>query len=1091
MKKITIFLFCFFFFSIQGFPQCPNADFSLGSFQYWTGSTGVNSYGNYSSVVNGIVQGATNSGPIDPGRQTLINAPGTDPNTGNNLSVLPPGGNSCARLGNMQYGGEAERLSYSLAVTASNCIFNYQYAVVLEDPGHTASEQPKFTIYVKDAAGNVVDPVCGIYEVTSAAGIPGFQNSSAYDDGETVRWKDWTTIGIDLSPYIGSNISIEFTTYDCAINQGAHFGYAYIACHCGALQLDQQCMGASSIVTAPPGFSTYSWSTGETTQSVTYTFPPHTNGEVVTCTCTSVQGCEVTLQTTLSIDPPVFTVTSPPPICAGQSATVTVTGTNNTYSWSTPPGGTGSSITVSPTTTTTYTVTATTAGGCSDTGEGTVTVNAMPVANAGPDVTICPSVSTTLDASGSTGSGTLTYAWNNGPTTITNTVTPSSTTTYTVTVTSNGCTAADDVIVTVVNNLNITATPATSNICSGSSATLTAAGATTYTWSPATGLSSTSDAVVTANPTTTTTYTVTGTSGGCTGTASVIVNVSGAAISATPTNPTICSGTSIAITASGAGLTSYTWSPATGLSATTGANVTANPTTTTTYTVTGTSAIGCSASTSVTVDVISVSATATSTDENCGHANGTATVTPTGNCTQAYTYSWNSFPVQNAQTAVNLNASTYTVTVYCGSCTATASVVINNLPGPSVAIINFTNTTCSLPNGGACAQASGGGGTYTYLWSNGQSSSCLTNVMAGTYFITVTDQDQCTAINTVTITDSPPPTVSITNIVPEDCGFGNGSLTASVTGGTPTYQYSWNTNPAQSSQAATGLSSGTYSVTVTDVNGCTASVFGNVPLVNGPSVSALSNPEYCDQMNGSASANATGGSGTYTYLWSNGQTTSNATNLAAGSYTVTISDGGCSASTSVNVMEIQGPDAGFSAHPKVLTIMEGPVSFLDNSTGNVVTWNWNLGDGSSALNEIDFTHPYPNIGTYVVTLIITDNNGCMDTVVDTIKVKDIYTFYIPNVFTPNNDEINDFFFPQGVNVDPNEFDMYIFDRWGNMVFHTTEWLVDFNRSAAWNGTEDNKGNYEDVLMDVYVYRILCKEMEGPKHEYIGRVTLIP
>lgn len=1068
MKKLLFLLFCLGLLATKGYSQCPNADFSSADFSYWTGSTGGNSGGNYSSIVPGIVNG----------RHTIISAPGTDPNTGGGLSLLPPGGTICARLGNDNTNYEAERLSYTMNVTSANCIFTYQYAVVLEDPSHPTAEQPKFTIYVKDASGNVVDPTCGIYEVSASGSIPGFNSNGS------IRWKDWTTVGVDLSAYISQPITIEFTTYDCA--QGAHFGYAYIACSCGSLQLSQQCMGTSSIVTAPAGFSTYAWSTGQNTQSVTYNFPPSVNGTVVTVTCTSVQGCSVQMQTTLSVNPPVFTVNTPAPICAGQSATISVTGSDS-YSWST--GATGTSTSVTPATTTTYTVTATTAGGCSDTDEITVTVNAIPVAAAGPDVTICPGGTATLDASGSTGTG-LSYNWSTGGTSSSINVTPASQTTYTVTVTSNGCTSTDNVVVNVVNNLTVTATPTSSSICSGASVPLTASGATNYTWTPSTGLSSTTGSNVTATPSASTTYTVTGDDAGCTGSATVTVNVNSVNISATPTNPNICNGGNVTLSASGSGLSTYTWAPATGLNTTSGSSVIASPTTNTTYTVTGSDAIGCSATASVTVNVITISATAVSTDENCGHANGTATVTPSGNCTQAYTYAWNSSPPQYNANAINLPAGSYTVTVNCGTCSTATSVTVNNLPGPSVAITSITNTTCSDPNGGATAQASGGGGTYSYQWSNSQSGPTLSGVYDGVYYVTVTDQDNCTATNTVTITDAPPPTATIVNIVPEDCGFGNGSLTANVSGGTPAYQYAWSTNPQQNSQIATNLASGTYMVTVTDNNGCTATTFANVPMINGPSASALSTPEYCDQANGTVTVTATGGSGIYTYTWSTSppQNTQTATNLPAGSYTVTVDDGGCTTATTVSLLNIPGPDAGFSVHPKVLTIMDGPVHFLDNSSGNIVNWSWDLGDGSTE-STTDFDHPYDGMGTYVITLIVTDNNGCLDTTVDTVKVKDIFTFYIPTAFTPNNDGFNDFFFPQGVNVDPNEFEMNIFDRWGNLIFHTTEWLT--NKSASWNGTEDNKGTYEDVLMDVYVYRIKVKELEGPKHEYIGRIALIP
>jgi gliding motility-associated-like protein len=1501
MKKLLLFLFCLVLFTSEGFTQCVNADFSSGSFLNWSGSTGdLGSAGDYTNIVAGFVTGTPNSLPSTTGQHTIMNAPGTDPNTGGGLSVIPPGGTSSCRLGNdLCYGCATEpsaaRMEYSLAVTASNCIFTYQYAVVLQDPSgsHSTTECPKFQIYVLNAAGNVIDPVCGVYEVTAGDGSSGYITntplSSICSTDANIIWKNWTTVGIDLSTYIGTTVRIQFTSFDCSL--GGHFGYAYISCSCGSLQLSQQCSGTSSIMTAPAGFASYSWSPGGfTTQTATYTIPPYTNGTPVTCTCTTLQGCTVTLNGTISVTPPVFNVVSPPAICAGQSATITVTGTD-TYTWSNPPGGTGNSITVSPGTTTTYTVTATTAGGCSATSTGTVNVNALPVANAGNDVTICPSASATLDASGSTGTG-LTYNWSGGlGTSPTVNVSPASTTTYTVTVTSNGCTASDAVTVTVANSLTVTATPATSTICSGGNVTLTGGGATNYTWSPAGGLNTTSGASVIASPTATTTYTVTGSSGGCTGTASATVTVNSVTISVSPINPTICSGGNVTLTATGTGLTSYMWSPAGGLNTTTGASVIASPTATTTYTVTGSDAGGCSATAVTTVNVITnpvatagsnspicegtalnltvtpaggtnynwsgpngfsstlqnptingatpaasgtysvtvtigggctatttttvtvnanpvptagsnspicegtslnltsspagaagynwsgpngysntvqnptiagalpnasgmytvtvtatggctatasinvtvnanpvpsagsnspicegsslnltsspagavsynwsgpngytnasqnptiagalptatgtytvtvtatggctatasttvtvnanpvptagsnspicegtplnltstpagaigynwngpngfsstsqnptitgalpaasgtytvtvtatggctatastivtvnsnptptagsnspicegtslnltaspggatsyiwsgpngfssaiqnpiltavvpaaagtytVTVTSTSgctatattnvvvnvsptlatteTDEHCNSGDGTATVTASGGSSGNYLYSWSSFPPQQTATAINLSANTYTVTVSDLGCTSSASVTVNNLAGPTAMITNFVNETCSYGNGSATVTASGGNPGYTYWWSNGQTAQTAVNLPANTYTVTVYDMYSCAVTTSVNITNSPPPVATISNIVPENCGFSNGSLTVSVNGGTPNYQYNWSTNPGQYTQTASGLPTGTYYVTVTDLNACTSTTSATVPQVAGPSATTITTPEFCYQSNGTAAVSVTGGTGNYTYIWSCAptQTTTTATGLPTGSYTVTVDDGGCSTVATAFVNFIDGPNAGFTAHPKVLTIMDGPVSFLDNSAGNIVLWDWNLGDGS--VNSIPaFDYDYNGMGTYVVTLIVTDNNGCVDTAVDTIKVKDIFTFYIPSAFTPNNDGYNDFFFPKGVNVDPNEFEMNIFDRWGNMVFHTNEWLED--HSASWNGTEDNSGNYNDVVMDVYVYRIKVKEIDGPKHEYIGRVALIP
>jgi gliding motility-associated-like protein len=108
-------------------------------------------------------------------------------------------------------------------------------------------------------------------------------------------------------------------------------------------------------------------------------------------------------------------------------------------------------------------------------------------------------------------------------------------------------------------------------------------------------------------------------------------------------------------------------------------------------------------------------------------------------------------------------------------------------------------------------------------------------------------------------------------------------------------------------------------------------------------------------------------------------------------------------------------------------------------------------------------------------------------------VVDIFTFYIPSAFTPNNDGFNDTWYPKGMNVDPNNFTEYIYDRWGNLIFQTNQWDVTNHRAKiGWNGTINNNGNYNNVVLDVYVYKIEVREFnDGPKHEYLGKVTLVP
>jgi gliding motility-associated-like protein len=1191
MKNIII-LLIFATISCKSFSQCSNADFSMGiTGGGWTGTTGTYALGVYTAT-GPMKIGITNSNSYaaDTGRQTLMTLPATDPETQNQLSVLPPGGGYSVRLGNPRTascdGGpvQEEQLSYTYLVTAANYIFTYQYAVVLHDPGnspgHTALTRPKFSIQVLNSQGALVDSTCGYYEVVAQQGNPGFNSCNPdpldlCDNTDQVVWKNWTSVSVDLSSYIGQNITIQFATRDCNPNEmpGKHFGYAYISCYCGIFSIIQQCVGTSDVVTAPAGYVSYQWTyintlgttTNITTTTNTLTINPVPNGQTITCVATSATGCSFTYTLPLAVSVPVFTPAAPS-ICQGGTANITVSGlAPYNYVWSN--GVSDSIISVSPTSSTTYTVTATAAGGCSSSGSVTVTVLNNPVVTVSPDTAICSAGSATLTASGAT-----TYTWapntglssTTGATVIAN---PTSDVTYTVTGISGSCSATNQVTVHIINNPVVTASPPVSTVCPTQSVTLTANGGTTYIWTPDIGLSATTGASVIATPPATQVYTVTGSFGGCTSSASVTVNIinnlpmtitpnssiciggsiplsaggatnyvwspatglsvtTGAMVMANPTittaytvtgtsngcsnaemvtvtvNPLpvitvvpplpLCPGASTPLQASGA--ITYIWSPSTGLSATIGAVVTANPTVTSTYRITGTDANGCTGSTTVTVTVAPITADASETDENCGQANGTATANGGGNCLQTFTYLWNTTPYQqNTRTAINLTAGTYTVTVSCGACIATASTTVHNLAGPSVAIINYANATCGYSNGGATALATGNNPPFIYKWSNSQSGNVLTQVIAGTYHVSVTDAVGCTAENSIVITDTPGPDVNVTGITTADCGLPDGASTINVTGGTPLYTFQWNSNPVQTTQNILNVPKGDYCVTVTDAIGCTTSICVIIGQKPGPTATVISQNEICNQADGTATAHAMGGAGSYTYLWSNGETDSIATGLTQGTYTVTVSDEGCSTSKSVTVLETSGPIAAFTANPQILTILDGPVFFWDNSTGNIVNWVWIYGDGTANGSGNYTSHPYPNIGTYIATLIITDKNGCKDTAIDTIIVRDIFTFYIPNSFTPNGDSYNDYFTPKGLNIDPNNYNEYIYDRWGNMVFQTNKWdSIKHQAGELWNGTVNNRGTFNDVVMDVYVYKIILREFNnGPEHEYVGRITIVP
>lgn len=332
----------------------------------------------------------------------------------------------------------------------------------------------------------------------------------------------------------------------------------------------------------------------------------------------------------------------------------------------------------------------------------------------------------------------------------------------------------------------------------------------------------------------------------------------------------ICSGSSLitGVTVSG-GIPaySYTWTN----SSDTTSQITVIPATSTVYTVTVTDLCTQTATADIAVSVITINAGIAATDATCGQANGTATASASGTCLQGLNYAWNTSPPQLTQTVSGLPAGSYTVTVSCNACTASASAVINNLGSPAVSIISSTGATCGMSDGTAEAAASGGTQPYTYLWNSNppQSGAVLQNVPIGNYVVTVSDANSCTASAPLTIAQSGGPVITIVT-TNEFCGNANGSAAATVSGGSGNYAYQWNTIPQQSGSAAIGLASGSYSVTVTD-GSCITSAACYIGNDNSLSASITVSPATLTLMDGPFHfSGSSTGSGISEWRWSFG-----------------------------------------------------------------------------------------------------------------------------------------------------------------------------------------------------------------------------
>jgi subtilisin-like proprotein convertase family protein/uncharacterized membrane protein len=461
------------------------------------------------------------------------------------------------------------------------------------------------------------------------------------------------------------------------------------------------------------------------------------------------------------------------------------------------------------------------------------------------NLTVPPATGTFTPTIVSQGWNTATGLTSTGATTATVTPTAAGTPCYTYSVTDNfGCTYNQVQCVTVNPNTPVNAGPDVT-ICQGASTTLTASGASTYNWNN--GLGAGNPKVV--SPAATTTYTVTGTSAaGCITTDQVTVTVVPPPTTTVSPNVTICNGASTTLTAGGA--TTYTWSPATGLSATTGATVTANPTTTQTYTVTGTTA-GCTSSATVTVTVNPLPTVNAGADQTvCQGTN--VTLAAIG----ATSYTWSGGVTQGVAFAAPVGATTtYTVTGTTAGCTNTDQVNVTVNPTP---VINAGPDVTVCASVSATLTASGG---TTYSWNTGATTAAITVAPAVTTTYTVTGTTAgCTATDAVTVTVAGSAAI---NAGPDVAICAGQSTTLNATGGVT---YSWNNGlGAGNGFSVSPTATTTYTVIGTDAGGCVGTDAMTVTVNPLPTVT-VNSPTVCAGTNATLTATP-GVAGTYSYAW--------------------------------------------------------------------------------------------------------------------------------------------------------------------------------------------------------------------------------
>ena len=421
-------------------------------------------------------------------------------------------------------------------------------------------------------------------------------------------------------------------------------------------------------------------------------------------------------------------------------------------------------------------------------------------------------------------------------------------------------------------------------------------------------------------------------------------------------------------------------------------------------TIDGTVCLAVEQSITITEPADALNPTVSSTDENGPTTgDGTATVNVLGG-TAPYTYLWSPGGA-TTQTITGLSAGNYTVTVTdANGCTAEASTTVNSGTCLELAVsVATTSVTCNDDSDGtAVATATGGSGSFTYLWSNDATTASIDGLSGGSYTIEITDTvTLCTVTATATINEPNELSsgIAVTNILCN--GNATGSLDLTVSGGTAPYTFLWSNSAT--TEDLFNLTAGTYSVTVTDVNGCesTNSATVSEPTLLTATLESIVNVSCFGNGDGTATVVATGGLPPYTYLWSDGQTTDVASELDIGTYSVTVTDAnGCevvSEAITISEPDLVTADAG---DDKIIDCDNLTVVLNGSSETNDVSYLWTTEDGHIVSGADTATPTVNAAGNYILT--VTGVAGCTET--DSVTVTDHIS--IVDVTVSGNEELS-------------------------------------------------------------------------------------
>jgi len=945
---------------------CSNLDFENGNFSGWTCQTGTN---------NGYPAGSwTGTAPV-ANRHVITNAAsGNDPYGGFPM-LAPNGGTFSVKLGNDDINYEAEQLIYTFNVQPQDTNFIYKYAVVFQDPGHTWSEQPYFELKIYDGSNNVIP--CSYQQYVASGSIPGFQTSG------DIRYKTWTTVGINLGPYAGQTITIVVTAADCA--QGGHFGYGYIDFICPSSFINVPNVYCDNITSATltipnidPGM-TYQWSTGETTPTITIN-PQNYDGQSVNVyiqspTSAGLCGFWYAFPIEIVHITPAFNFTASCLTANFTDASTINQGSFTSWLWDFGDGTTSTSQNPSHTYTNpgNYTVTLTvSSGSCQMTTTQHVNTVAISLSTSFTNVSCNGTNDGTATVTASGGNPPYQYSWNDPAHQTTSTATNLPPGTYTVNVTDNGgCPNTATVTITqapaatsTMNHTDVTCY----GMSNGTASVSTSGGVPPYTvhWNSG----QTDSSITGLGPGT---YYVTLTdSHGCSITNSITISQPPQiTISASASPSAVCPGGSSTLTANGA--VTYSWSN----------GIITNPQTvtpalTTTYQVTGTDANTCTAVTSTTVTVYSLP-NVYITGNNTICQGQSTTLTGNGAVNYVWTTGFNT-PSITVSPITNSDYGVLGTDVHGCTNTATFHVTVIPMPvsnaGNDTAICGLTYTLHAIPSVGTGTWTSTGNITINPINSP---QATITATQSGTYTLVWTENNNgCTDADSVIVQLTRIPTSTFTADTIACSGNASQINFTGISDVNSSFTWSWDggnaipgsgIGPHQVSWSTTGLHTVTLSVST---NGCASPVTTVIIYNPTPITTSLSKTDLLCNGDGTGAVDLTvsGGRPPYTYQWSNGATTQDLLNINGGIYTVNVSDAsGCTQNNGITVNEPS--KLIVSVTPTQYICISQPAYLTLTATGATppYTYYWN-GLPSNATIGV-----YPDTTTTYSGYVV-DANGC-------------------------------------------------------------------------------------------------------------------